>query len=240
MGATSVQFHTVPTSAMKLQISIAQLLAIMVPLAVGLAAIANPTPFWEASIFALTLLMLFTAVVAAIYRTNGARAFWLGFSLFGWGFYALSSGDSFVFHSRARYPNYSTFWSDFEDDGPPLRSFTKYLVDHLQLYRATVPKSPGEKVQVQWGGALNYYPSSVLEIKNNLYKIRYDSDPQGAFDEWVGAARIRLGGQDRSYRISELLFILLFALAGALIACTLYATRKINDPDNRPHRQSVP
>ena len=183
--------------------------------------------------------MLFTAAVAAIYRTNAARAFWLGFSLFGWGFYVLSSGVSFESRSHTRYPNYSTIWSDFEDDGPPLRSFTKYLVDHLQLYRATVPKSPGEKVQVQWGGALNYYPSSVLEIKNNLYKIRYDSDPQGASTNGSRTGALARGpGSILSYRRVTLHSCSCFA--GALIACSLYATRKTNASDNQAHGQGVP
>ncbi len=225
---------------MKPQISIAQLLAVMVPIAVGLAAVTNPTPFWEASIFALTLLMLFAAIVAAIYRTKGARAFCLGFSVFGWGIYLLCSGVSFEFGSSSRYQNISPFWPDIEDDGPPLRDLIKNLIDYLQFYRATVPRSVGEKIQVQWGNPSTYYPSSVLEIKDNKYKIRYDSDPQGIYDEWVGAGRIKLGNLARSYRIGELLFTLLFALTGGLIARYLYATTKPNDPANPPQSPSVP
>jgi len=183
--------------------------------------------------------MLFTAVVAAIYRKAETRAFWLGFFLFGWGFYVLCWDVSFEFrsssHSRNRY-----YWVNGEEEVPPIRAFTKGLVDYLQLNRKTVPKSVAEKVQVQWGGGSNSYPSSVLEIKGNKYKIRYDGDSVGTWDEWVGTDRIKLEDLDRSYRIGELLFVLLFALAGAFIARWMYATRKTNDPDDQPHRQGVP
>jgi uncharacterized protein (DUF58 family) len=61
---------------MKPHISIAALLAGMVPIAVGLAALTNPTAFWEGMVFALTLLTLFTALVGVIYRKGADRAFY--------------------------------------------------------------------------------------------------------------------------------------------------------------------
>jgi hypothetical protein len=222
--------------AMKPQISIAQLLVVMVPLAIGLTAIANPTPFWEICIFGFALFVLFTAVLGAIYRTGGTRAFWLGFALFGWGFLLLCAGLPFDHNPLNRAPNPYQFFNYSDPDDPPLRSFTKAVVEVLQLDRRTGPRSVGEKVQVQWGGANTYYPSSVLEIKNNMFRIRYDSDPQGAFDEWVGANRLRLVGLDRVYRIAESLFALFFALAGGLIARYLYSTRDRRKAESRSPR----
>ena len=70
---------------MKVHISIAQCLALMVPIAVGLTAITNPSPFWEGTVFALSLILLFTAIVGVLYRQGGDRAFWLGLLIFGWG-----------------------------------------------------------------------------------------------------------------------------------------------------------
>ena len=40
---------------MKPRISIAMLLGAMLPIAVGLAALANPTEFWEGAIFLLAM-----------------------------------------------------------------------------------------------------------------------------------------------------------------------------------------
>ena len=86
------------------------------------------------------------------------------------------------------------------------------------------------------GGGSYYYPSSVLEIKDGKYKIRYDSDPQGVYDEWVGTDRIKLEDLDRSYRIGEWLFALLFATAGAIITRSFCATRKPDDAAKQPER----
>lgn len=206
---------------MRLRISLAQLLAIMIPIAIGLAAIASPSAFWEGAVFVLTLLVLFAAILGVIYRKGGERASWLGFSLFGWGFFLLCSDVSFEFRSSSRAPS-RYYWNAGEESDHPVRALTRSLVDLLPLNRKFGPKSVGEKVQVQWGGQWTYYPSSILEIKDDKFKIRYDSDPQGASDEWVGIGRIKLVDLDRSYRIGESIFAVLFAMAGAIIARYFY------------------
>ena len=58
---------------MRPHITIAQLLVVMVPIAVGLAAVANPSAFWEGTVFVLTLLLLFAAILGVIYRTGADR-----------------------------------------------------------------------------------------------------------------------------------------------------------------------
>ena len=219
-------------TAMRPRISLAQLLAVMVPIAVGMAAIASPSAFWEGAIFVLTLILLFTAIVGVIYRKGEDRAFWLGLSLFGWGFFLLSSDISFEFRSSGRAPS-RYYWNNAGGQDHPIRALTRSLVDLLPLKRF-VPKSVGEKVQVEWGGQGSYYPSSILEIKDNKYKIRYDSDPQGVSDEWIGIEHIKIEDLDRSYRIGDLLFALLFAMAGAIITRRVYASRNASKADERP------
>jgi hypothetical protein len=213
---------------MKPRISIAQILALIVPIAVALAAITNPSGFWEGTILLLTLLVLFTAIVGAIYRKEAERAFWLGIVVFGWGLYLLGSGFSFEFQPMNPVRNgYSrVYWNQGGEDERPIHALVKTLVDHLQLERRFQPKAVGEKIQVQWGGAGSYFPSSVLEIKDGKYKIRYENDNNGVWDEWVGLERIRLLDLDRSYRIGESLFSLFFALAGGVIALLFYTTTR--------------
>ena len=70
---------------MKPRISIAALLEVMVPLAVGLTALANPTAWWEVTIFLLTTGLLLGSIVGVCYRRGAGRAFWVGFCVFGWG-----------------------------------------------------------------------------------------------------------------------------------------------------------
>ncbi len=229
--------HYCESIAMRPRISIAQLLAVMVPIAVGLAAIASPSAFWEGTVFVLMLVLFFAAILGVIYRKNNERAFWLGFALFGWGFCVLRSDVSLEFRFFAR-PSSTYYWANAEEQEHPVKALTRSLLDVLRPYRTIGPQSAGERVRVQWGGAGSYYPCSVLEIKDSKYKIRYDNDSQGVYDEWVGIERIKLEDLDRSYRIGELLLAVLFAMVGAVIARCFYASRETRKVDKQPERTS--
>ena len=213
---------------MKPRISIAMILGAMVPIAVGFAALANPTAFWEGAIFLLTMVVMFAAVLGVCYRRKVERAFWVGFSLFGWGLFVVASdlNLSIQLTSNMRF----SFGTAGEQDQMIVPAFVRNLVDTLQLNRNTVPKSIGEKVQVQWGSGASYYPCTVSEIKDGQYKIRYDNDPQGRWDEWVGMNRIKSDGLTRCYRIAEMLFLLLFAAAGGMISVYICNTGRSSEP----------
>jgi hypothetical protein len=53
-------------------------------LSVGIAALLNANGWSEADLWGGTIFLLATGVLLAIYRQAGRRAFWLGFSVFGW------------------------------------------------------------------------------------------------------------------------------------------------------------
>jgi hypothetical protein len=213
---------------MKPRISIAMILTAMVPLAVGFAALANPTAFWEGAIFLLTMVVMFAAVLGVCYRRKAERAFWVGFSLFGWGLFLVSWDLNLAI--RPTTEMWSSFGAASEQGQLPFTALVRNLVDTLQLSRSAVPKSIGERVQVQWGSGASYYPSTVSDIKDGQYKIRYDSDQQGRWDEWVGMNRIKSDGLARCYRIAEMLFLLLFAIAGGVIGVYFCVTGRPSEP----------
>jgi hypothetical protein len=64
--------------------SIARLMAVIVLLAVSLAALKDPTDLKAHIMFNLVLALLSVGVLCALFRTSAERAFWAGFSLFGW------------------------------------------------------------------------------------------------------------------------------------------------------------
>jgi hypothetical protein len=68
----------------RLRFSIASLLGVVLFAAVGIGALRESTDAWDSGLLALTLLTLLTTVLLAVYRAESARAFWLGFSFFGW------------------------------------------------------------------------------------------------------------------------------------------------------------
>ena len=69
---------------------IASMLSAILCVAVGFAALREANDQWDSVLFSLTLLLLLSAVLLAVDRTEGRRAFWIGFALFGWGYLSLS------------------------------------------------------------------------------------------------------------------------------------------------------
>jgi len=71
---------------LKLRVSISGIMWVVVAIAVGVAALRVASPFSFGAIQLLTQLTLGLAILLAIYRRGAARAWWLGFALFGWGY----------------------------------------------------------------------------------------------------------------------------------------------------------
>jgi hypothetical protein len=67
----------------RFRFSIASLLALVLIVAVGLAALHASTDAWDGGVFALILLTLHTSALLAVHRRGRERAFWMGFTLFG-------------------------------------------------------------------------------------------------------------------------------------------------------------
>jgi hypothetical protein len=73
----------------RFRFSIGGLMLIVVAAAVGLAALKNASPTWAGAMLLLTCAILALAIVGAIYRQGAERVWWLGFSIFGWGYMVL-------------------------------------------------------------------------------------------------------------------------------------------------------
>ena len=73
-----------------LRFPIAGLMVAVLVVAVGLAALRDASENWAGITFLLTCGILGLAVVGTICRGNGECAWWLGFSLFGWGYLVLA------------------------------------------------------------------------------------------------------------------------------------------------------
>jgi hypothetical protein len=63
--------------------TIANILAIVLFFAVGLAGLRAATDAWDSGVFGVTLTVLLISALLCIHRTAATRAFWLGFVLFG-------------------------------------------------------------------------------------------------------------------------------------------------------------
>jgi hypothetical protein len=74
----------------RIRFNIASLLVVVLLVAVGFAAQRESNEFWDCGLFTLTLIVLLISILLAIHRSDARRAFWLGFTLFGWIYLGLS------------------------------------------------------------------------------------------------------------------------------------------------------
>jgi hypothetical protein len=78
-----------------LRFSIANLLTAVAIIAVGLAALNSPSRLTVGLVTIVTLGVLLAAILGAIYRAGEARAFWLGFAVFGWSYFLVAFSPVF-------------------------------------------------------------------------------------------------------------------------------------------------
>ena len=74
--------------------SIAALMAAVLIVALGLAAMRNFSATWAGVTFLVTCAVLCLAVVGIVCDGDARRAWWLGFALFGWGYLVLAFWSS--------------------------------------------------------------------------------------------------------------------------------------------------
>ena len=74
----------------RFRFSIASLLGAILFISVALAALRASTDLWDGCLLGLDLAVRLTAILLVVHRTNPKRAYWLGFSLFGWVYLLLS------------------------------------------------------------------------------------------------------------------------------------------------------
>jgi hypothetical protein len=88
------------------QFSIRSLLVGVTIVAVGIAALLNAGPWWEAAVWGGTIFFLAVAILLAVYRQKEQRAHWLGFAVLGWLYLAV------VVNSWTPYANPQYFRND--------------------------------------------------------------------------------------------------------------------------------
>ncbi len=85
--------------------SVRNLMLLIVGAAAGLAALRDASEIWAGIMLTLVLLILGTAIFGAIYSCGRRRAGWLGFAVFGWGYFMLAFGPGFSSELGNRLPS---------------------------------------------------------------------------------------------------------------------------------------
>ena len=80
-----------PVTAMsRPRFSLGTLLLMVLSAGVAFAALKSPSELWASALFTPAVAVLLVAVLLAVHRRDRARAYWLGFALFGWVYLILS------------------------------------------------------------------------------------------------------------------------------------------------------
>ena len=93
----------------RFRFSITSILAITAVCAVGMMSLRTGGWFWARLWFSLVLVIQLTSVLGVVYRSGSARAFWIGFALFGWTYMAISVVPAF------RIAEYQLFGRELAD-----------------------------------------------------------------------------------------------------------------------------
>ena len=68
----------------RLRFTLAQLMAMVLYLGFGFAALRNADEFWASAAYTLAITLIAVALVGAFARNDKARTPWVGFAVFGW------------------------------------------------------------------------------------------------------------------------------------------------------------
>jgi hypothetical protein len=68
----------------RLRFTLAQLMATVILIGLGFAALRSASLLWASAVFTLTVAVLSAAILGAMARRGRARMAWAGFALFGW------------------------------------------------------------------------------------------------------------------------------------------------------------
>jgi hypothetical protein len=133
----------------RFRFSIAQLMAIVLYLGFGFAALRNADEIWASAAYTVAMLLLAAALVGAFVCRGRARALWTGFAVFGW-----------TYRLFANLP-------DWENGGLGFGPITKphvlieWATAHLQPYLRPLPPGMG-------GGNAGFFLMPYEQVSQSL------------------------------------------------------------------------
>jgi hypothetical protein len=190
--------------------------------ALGCAALVQATALWCSAAGLAVTAALFTAVLAAIYRSSPDRAFWAGFAVFGWGYLILVYGPIL----RIERPDSSA--------GESLVSIEP--ID--ALYELIHGTQPDDGMRLPSGGGMRGRGGGFFAVPDDASpELPGEQNPfvDPSAPPFVPPPPPLAAPMDESIRyahfsiIANLLFAMVFALAGGVISRALYATRERRD-----------
>lgn len=207
--------------------SLTSLLAIVTLLSIDLGAAASDSHFMASLAYTLFLGLLCFSVAAAFVAGADARAFWLGFAVFGL-VYWLGCFQSTPSPQATSFAGGLTRWnaSSTGSQGATSNYFiTDVLIDLTEEYIA--PRyAVGSHVYARWQGS-GYYWGTVLETDTGRYLIQWDD---GSTPTWQTNADMTGASTSRRIALHTGVATLWAIFGGAIVA--IWAGRRKVAPES--------
>jgi len=170
----------------RFRFSIAGFFLVVTLVAFGLAASVSQSEMAGSAAFTVFLGLLCLATAGAILRPLPARAFWLGFALFGWTYWVCEFESELPSPQRGFVGSllfYGSSPSNSQSNRPSL--VTRHLIQ-LMADSLTPSRSVGSKVMGQWRGG-SYYSGTISQASGDQYLIIWDD---GSAPQWTPTTQI--------------------------------------------------
>jgi hypothetical protein len=193
---------------------IGTLVILVLVLGVSFAALRESNEIWDSGVFTLTVAVLLTSILLAIYRTEKRRAFWVGFAIFGAGYLGLSLIPSIeprlittkaLSYLASKVPRsisngVGLAYFDYDNDG----DIDLYLVNNSQ---------PGSLYRNQGNGKFHDVTATVGFNQLSSQGAIFRNTPSGL---WL------VGNTENFVRIGHSLVALIAAYLGGKLSRRLY------------------
>ena len=189
----------------RIRFTIANLLVVVLFVAVGFAGLRESSDLWESGLLTLTLGALLISILLAVHRAESRRAFGIGFALFGWIYLGL------------------TFMPSIES-----RLITNKALAYLD---SKVPRRSVVLYDILISGTGSVWPSNqVQNVAFTSAGERLVSSSQGQVRLWDATTGRLLGGwsgtTENFVRIGHSLFALLVGWLGGQLSRRMCAASR--------------
>jgi hypothetical protein len=207
------------------------LLAVLV-LGVSLAVLQWDSAILASAAFTVFLGMLALGLTGAFCRRGAARAFWIGFTIFGW-FYA---GAAIPVADGGGGPTTLLLRGFVSGPYPSSqRPLSPVLLTELLFDYAAVNSQlkVGAKVMAQWRGG-GYYEATISEMKGGEYLATWTD---GSQPSWVARNQIQITSAAGRQAAHSVMAIFVAMVGGALAQA--FFTRESRDEESPPADSQV-
>jgi hypothetical protein len=173
----------------RFRFSVAGLMAVILVLAIGMAALRDPTTLWASAIFTAAVILFAASLLGAMIHRGVRRFSWAGMAVFGWSYLVVSFGP----------------WPGNMVGPPPL--LPSCLLDHYQHFIV----SDGKTIYYTSGIYIDYYKSTT--------GIRGAGTPMGGGSIMGGIKTVDVTAYNQTgHSLGAMLFGIIGAFAGRFFA----------------------